>query len=85
MAKKSATAPKPRPVSRFAHPFFGQTGDQKQLVAAAQPGLTNFHLDQLGRIPPVKDDLSMTLDDIIGASGTQEIQQLGELRFPCLG
>ncbi len=27
----------------------------------------------------------MTLDDIIGASGSQEIQQLGELRFHALG
>ena len=85
MARKSATAPKSRPVSRFAHPFFGQTGDQQQLVAAAQPGLTNFHLDQLGPIPPVRGDSSMTLDDIIGAGGTQEIQQLGELRFHTLG
>src|SRR5580704_14493557 len=85
MAKKSATAPKPRPVSRFAHPFFGQTGDQQQLVAAAQPGLTSFHQDQLGPIPPVRGDSSMALDDIIGAGGTQEIQQLGELRFHALG
>jgi hypothetical protein len=85
MAKTSLQAPKPHSVSRFAHPFFGQTGDQQQLVAAAQTGLTNFHLDQLGRIPPVKGDSSMTLADIIGASGTQEIQQLGEIRFHALG
>lgn len=85
MAKISVPAPKPHSVSRFAHPFFGQTGDQQQLVAAAQPGLTTFHLDQLGRIPPVKGDSSMALADIIGASGTQEIEQLGEIRFHALG
>lgn len=85
MAKKSVPAAKPQTVSRFAHPFFGQTGDQQQLVAAAQPGLTNFHLDQLGRIPPVKGDSSMVLADIIGAGGTHEIEQLGEIRFHALG
>jgi hypothetical protein len=85
MAKTSVQAAEPHPVSRFAHPFFGQTGDQQQLVAAAQSGLTNFHLGQLGRIPPAKGDSSMTLANIIGASGTQEIEQLGEIRFHALG
>src|SRR4051794_38545989 len=85
MARKSVAAPDPHSVSRFAHPFFGQTGDQQQLVAAAQPGLTNFHLSQLGRIPPVKGDSRMALADIIGGPGTQEIEQLGEIRFHALG
>ena len=85
MAKKSVPAPKPQSVSRFAHPFFGQQGDQGQLVAAAQPSLASFHMDQLGPIPPVKGDSSMALADIIGASGTHEIEQLGELRFHALG
>jgi hypothetical protein len=85
MAKTSVAAQKPHSVSRFAHPFFGQTGDQQQLVAAAQTGLTDFHLSQLGRIPKVKGDSSMTLDGIIGASATQEIEQLGEIRFHALG
>src|SRR5207244_2715731 len=85
MARGPATAPKPKPVSRFAHPFFGQQGDQKQLVAAAQPSLTDFHKAALGPIPPVKGDSSMDLAGIIGASGTHEIEQLGEIRFHALG
>jgi hypothetical protein len=85
MARKPATATKPQSVTRFAHPFFGQQGAQQQLVAAAQPSLTSFQKGALGPIPPVKGDSSMDLAGIIGASGTQEIQQLGEIRFQALG
>jgi hypothetical protein len=52
---------------------------------AAQPSLTDFHKQVLGAIPPVKGDSSMDLASIIGASGTQEIEQLGEIRFQALG
>jgi hypothetical protein len=85
MARAPVTAPRPHSVSRFAHPFFSQQGDQQQLVAGAQPSLTDFHKAALGPIPPVKGDSSMDLAGIIGESGTREIEQLGEIRFHALG
>jgi len=62
----------------------GSKGDHQQLVAAAQPSLTDFHKQALSPIPPVKGASSMDLASIVGASGTREIGQLGAIRFQAL-
>lgn len=47
--------------------------------------MTGWSKTQLGPIPPVTKGSAMTLDDVIGADGTKEIEQTGELRFHALG
>lgn len=70
---------------RFAHPFFLPTP-----YAARQPFKGHTHMKgwsktQLGPLPPVTKDSTMTPDGVIGTDGTNEIEQAGALRFHALG
>src|SRR6266852_1570937 len=71
---------------RFAHPFF-----TTQPVAARKPvpGVGRQLLDHiqgnLQSIPAPKRTPVMTLADIIGAQGSQEIEASGAIRFHSVG
>src|SRR3979411_1836471 len=71
---------------RFAHPFF-----TTQPVAARKPvpgigsQLLNHIQGHLQPIPAPKRTPVMTLVDIIGAQGSQEIEASGALRFHSVG
>jgi len=70
---------------RYAHPFYLPAPHTSRQPINGQSRMTDWSKQQLGLIPPVKKDGSMTLDDVIGADGSKEIEQAGELRFHALG
>lgn len=70
---------------RFAHPFFLPTPRTARQPYNGHTHMTSWSKTQLGPIPPVTKASAMTLDDVIGAEGTKEIEQTGELRFHALG
>ena len=70
---------------RFAHPFFLPTPLAARHPFNGHTHMTSWSKTQLGPIPPVAKASTMTLDDVIGADGTKEIVQTGELRFHALG
>lgn len=69
---------------RFAHPFFLPTPAASRHPFNGHTHMTGWSKTQLGPIPAVKPGSTMTLDDVIGAEGTKEIEQTGELRFHAL-
>ena len=70
---------------RFAHPFFLPTPHAVRKPFKGHTHMTAWSKTQLGPIPAVKKASTMALDDVIGADGTKEIEQTGELRFHALG
>jgi Calcineurin-like phosphoesterase len=70
---------------RYAHPFFLPAPQTARQPINGQTRMTDWSKLQLGLIPPVKNNGLMTLDDVIGADGTKEIEQAGEIRFHALG
>lgn len=81
-AKKEATAP----TLRFAHPFFTATPVAKRaLVPRVGKEMTDFVETKLLPIPPVNSDARMTLEDIIGPAGAQQITDAGQLIFHAVG
>jgi transposase IS116/IS110/IS902 family protein len=70
---------------RFAHPFFLPTPHAARQPFKGHTHMTSWSKTQLGPIPPVTKASTLTLDDVIGADGTKEIVQTGELRFHALG
>jgi predicted phosphodiesterase len=71
---------------RFAHPFFTLTPPDQR---TAQPGvgrrMTDWIAQQLGPIPKPSRDPAISLDEIIGAAGVKEIEDLGTIRFHAVG
>lgn len=70
---------------RFAHPFFLPTPPTVRQPYKGHTHMTGWSKTQLGPLPSVDKDSTMTLDDVIGADGTKEIEQTGSLRFHALG
>lgn len=70
---------------RYAHPFYLPAPQTSRQPIHGQTRMTDWSKLQLGLIPPVKKNSSMILDDVIGADGTKEIEQTGEIRFHALG
>jgi hypothetical protein len=70
---------------RYAHPFFLPAPHTDRQEFKGDKRMTDWSKKQLGPIPPVTNNAQMTLDDLIGAQGVKEIQQVGELRFHSLG
>jgi len=82
--RKNSPVPKSGSALRYAHPYFAPPAVAAPLLAP-RPGLTDWNKQQLGPIPPLKGNGQMNLADVIGAAGTTEIEQLGEIRFHALG
>lgn len=70
---------------RYAHPFYLPAPHASRQPTHGQTRMTDWSKLQLGLIPPIKKNSSMILDDVIGAEGTKEIEQTGEIRFHALG
>lgn len=91
MARKPSVAPPDLSRStsfsrqRFAHPFFLPTPPEARDPINGHRRMTQWSKTHLGPVPPVRQDSVMDLTDIIGATGTDQIQALGELRFHALG
>jgi hypothetical protein len=71
--------------NRFAHPFYLPVPPTARQPINGQTRITDWSKTQLGPIPPVNKNANIILDDIIGADGVKEIEQVGELRFHALG
>jgi hypothetical protein len=85
MAKVPAGAAAPRPVSRFAHPFFVAAQPAARQPVAGASRMTDWSKLQLGPVPPPDRNGRMSLEEVIGADGVREIEQLGEIRFHAIG
>lgn len=70
---------------RYAHPFYLPAASQERHPINGDTRMTDWSKKQLGPVPPVKKDAVITLKDVIGADGTAEIEQVGEIRFHALG
>jgi len=82
------TAAPPTPPStagRFAHPFFSSQPPAARTPVNGHRRMTDWSKSQLGPVPKTINDGKMSLSDIIGTNGVQEIQSIGELRFHALG
>ena len=71
--------------ARYAHPFFLPAAHAQRQPINGHTRLTDWSKQQLGPVPPVANNGRIALADIIGAEGTREIAELGELRFHALG
>src|SRR5262249_19564578 len=70
---------------RFAHPFFLPVPPAERQPINGHTRMTDWSKTQLGPIPPEKGKGAITLDEIIGADGVKEIEQVGEFRFHAVG
>jgi Calcineurin-like phosphoesterase len=86
--KKSVkqSGPKARPPIRFAHPFYTtQPVATREPVAGVGTRLLDHIEGNLQAIPAPTRTPLMSLADIIGAQGSQEIENLGTIRFHAVG
>jgi hypothetical protein len=83
--RRSASTNPPPQVGRFAHPFFSSSPPADRPAVSGRHRMTDWSKSQLGPVSPPRNDGRLALADIIGASGVQEIEGIGELRFHTLG
>ena len=83
---KAKTATRKTPILRFAHPFFTTTPKQAR---APVPGIGKQLLDYVqGNLQPIPAALrapTMTLADVIGQQGSDEIAASGAISFHAVG
>ena len=73
-------------IMRFAHPFFTNTPpDQRTKVPGVGNRMTSFIANNLLPFPDPQRDPTMTLADVIGAQGVQEIVANGSITFHAVG
>jgi len=80
--------PKGNAPLRFAHPFFTTTPkSQRKEIPNVGKGLAEYpsNANLLEPIPPAKRDPTMSLDQVIGTPGLQQIQQAGQITFHAVG
>src|SRR5579863_7188781 len=85
---KKPALPKGGEPLRFAHPFFTTTPkSQRKEIPHVGKGLAEFPSKAwlLEKIPPPKRNPTMTLDEVIGAAGLQQIQKAGQIVFHAVG
>jgi hypothetical protein len=73
---------------RFSHPFYTTTPKSKRkAIPGVGKGLAEYPSNALllEPIPPAKRDPTMTLDQIIGTAGLQQIQKAGQITFHAVG
>jgi len=78
-SKSVAKTPKVQPL-RFAHPFFTTVP-----LSQRRTRLLDFIQGTLQPIPTPRGNATMTLSDVIGTTGANDIEQSGHLRFHCTG
>jgi len=83
--KKAASTTKAKPPLRFAHPFFTTTPVGKRTPVRGLTSLTDHIQGKLEPIPAPARTPTMTLADIIGADGAQQIEASGSIRFHAVG
>ncbi|HZK64003.1 MAG TPA: metallophosphoesterase [Puia sp.] len=86
--KKSTRKTKETPAKplRFAHPFFTPVPiAARPVTPGAGTHMTDYIQTKLLPVPPPLRDPTMTLDQIIGTQGLQEIQTAGTLIFQAAG
>jgi len=88
-AKKRAPKQPPKQPLRFAHPFFTTTPKEKRQpvpgIAGAGTSLIDHIQGNLYPIPVPSRAPSMTLADVIGAQGAQEIAGAPSIKFHAVG
>ena len=88
-ARTPANAPRPATTpyaaERYAHPFFVPADPADRLPVNGHHRMTDWSKLQLGPVPKPTGDAVIKLSDVIGATGVQEIENLGEIRFHALG
>jgi hypothetical protein len=87
-SKSNHSIPKLRneKIMRFAHPFFTNTPpDQRTKIPGIGNRMTNFIANNLLPFPDPQRDPTMTLADIIGTQGVQEIVANGSITFHAVG
>lgn len=83
MPHKTTTAAQPL---RYVHNFVGvDPAKRKPLPGTHATSFTEYSQSKLDPIPKPTRKPLMTLDDIIGASGSKEIAQAGSIRFHSVG
>ncbi|MFL6452048.1 MAG: metallophosphoesterase family protein [Bryobacteraceae bacterium] len=70
---------------RYAHPFFLPVPASQRQALNGQTNITEWSKQQLGPIPAVRNGGRLSLSDVIGAAGAQEIERFKEIRFHALG
>src|SRR5579864_1147538 len=65
---------------RFAHPFFLPAPPDKREVFNGLSRMIDWSKQNLGPVFPTVGDGAIALSDVIGKSGTTEIENLGEIR-----
>jgi hypothetical protein len=71
--------------ARYAHPFYLPGPQSGRQPINGQTRMTDWSKQQLGPIPPVRNNGVITLDEVLGTDGVKEIEQAGEIRFHALG
>src|SRR5579872_4662264 len=80
--------PKGNKPLRFSHPFFTTTPkSQRKEIPNVGKGLAEYPSKAwlLEPIPPPQRNPTMTLDQVIGTAGLQQIQQAGQITFHGVG
>jgi hypothetical protein len=86
MAKRVVPHSTSYSAERFAHPFFVSTPPAARQPVEGHKRMVEFNKTHLGPVPPPsRNNGRMLLPEIIGAEGTKEIEDAGELRFHALG
>lgn len=83
--KSKSTKPKKQAI-RFAHPFFTTTPiASRKLIPGTGKRLLDYIQGNIEPIPAPARDPTMTLADIIGSQGSQEIAAAPSIKFHCVG
>jgi len=72
-------------ISRYAHPFVTNTPVAQRKATPVGKRMTDYIAGQILPISAVKGDSSMTLEDVIGTDGANEIAAEKELTFHTVG
>ncbi len=70
---------------RFAHPFFTNVPPSRRVPTRAGIRMVSHIQQRLQPVPKPRFAPVMTLADIVGAQGAQEIEQSGTIRFHAVG
>jgi hypothetical protein len=70
---------------RFAHPFFTSIPPNRRVPTRAGIRMVSHIQQRLQPVPKPRSTPVMTLADIVGAQGAQEIEQSGTIRFHAVG
>lgn len=75
------------PPLRYAHPFFTAIPPDERPAdfSVHGPRMASWIAQKSGPIPPPRGDSVLSLSDVIGADGVNEIEAEGEIRFHAVG